>query len=104
METLYDAGGRLAIHGVALADLLVTLLHHGRLSELDCMFRAGADVNVRDFNGRTLLHWAVAGQRSAVLAMLLAHPHIDTTIADPVQLSSRRPDSVSVSATTSSLH
>jgi hypothetical protein len=52
-------------------DQLIAAAQFGRTEEIQTCLSKGADVNAKDGNGYTALHWAALGQEKA-LALLLA--------------------------------
>jgi ankyrin repeat protein len=85
IEPLLAAKAELGLQGFALAEQLLALMRHDQFRAAECFFIAGADVNVRDFNGRTLLHWATAEGREGFAALLRRQDGVDESIPDPMR-------------------
>ena len=81
---LRTAGAKLRLDGPLLAHKMLQLARLARVKELACFVQAGADVNVRDVHGRTLLHWCNAEGLGAAQSVVLAQAHVDTTAPDPL--------------------
>ena len=79
---LRDAGGVVAVRGHRLAALLTNLLVQHKLNQLECYLLAGVDVNVQDYSGRTLLHWAVATHAPEAEELLRAQGGLDSGVRD----------------------
>ena len=92
-EALRGAGGQLLMDDETLASTLCQLARAAKIETLERYLDSGADANVRDYDGRTVLHLAAASGSVQVVNALLergAQPRVEDLRGDtPLSLAKR---------------